>query len=369
MWCRGCEANGGWNSAAVAHARIVARLRERGHPLDQIRAAGEQGRLAYGYIEELFSTEEPHRSLDEVADDTGLEPALIERFWGGVGLPTAGLDQLTDEDTQALRYVASILDAGFPLVAFLQLTRVYGQALAEIADAEVRLFHLYVHEPLMRKGVPGLDIADEMEGLAGDLLPLTSPLMAYLHQRFLRQFTEQDVVGHMESGLEDEEIALGRVRVAVAFADLAGYARFTEEEGDEQALSLVERFMEGVTDTLPDDARVIKTIGDEVMVVGSDIRALVDWAVGFVGLFAERPEPRIGVHWGTSIYRDGDYYGREINLASRVVARARGGEVLVSDAVTDAVEGAAHLSFEPIGQVKLKGFDEPRRLYRAASRG
>ena len=365
----GVEANGGWNSAAVAHARIVARLRERGHPLDQIRAAGEQGRLAYGYIEELFSTEEPHRSLDEVADDTGLEPALIERFWGGVGLPTAGLDQLTDEDTQALRYVASILDAGFPLVAFLQLTRVYGQALAEIADAEVRLFHLYVHEPLMRKGVPGLDIADEMEGLAGDLLPLTSPLMAYLHQRFLRQFTEQDVVGHMESGLEDEEIALGRVRVAVAFADLAGYARFTEEEGDEQALSLVERFMEGVTDTLPDDARVIKTIGDEVMVVGSDIRALVDWAVGFVGLFAERPEPRIGVHWGTSIYRDGDYYGREINLASRVVARARGGEVLVSDAVTDAVEGAAHLSFEPIGQVKLKGFDEPRRLYRAASRG
>ncbi len=365
----GVEANGGWNSAAVAHARIVARLRERGHPLDQIRAAGEQGRLAYGYIEELFSTEEPHRSLDEVADDTGLEPALIERFWGGVGLPTAGLDQLTDEDTQALRYVASILDAGFPLVAFLQLTRVYGQALAEIADAEVRLFHLYVHEPLMRKGVPGLDIADEMEGLAGDLLPLTSPLMAYLHQRFLRQFTEQDVVGHMESGLEDEEIALGRVRVAVAFADLAGYARFTEEEGDEQALSLVERFMEGVTDTLPDDARVIKTIGDEVMVVGSDIRALVDWAVGFVGLFAERPEPRIGVHWGTSIYRDGDYYGREINLASRVVARARGGEVLVSDAVTGAVEGAAHLSFEPIGQVKLKGFDEPRRLYRAASRG
>ena len=125
--------------------------------------------------------------------------------------------------------------------------------------------------------------------------------------------------------------------------------------------------MEGVTDTLPDDARVIKTIGDEVMVVGSDIRALVDWAVGFVGLFAERPEPRIGVHWGTSIYRDGDYFGREINLASRVVARARGGEVLVTDAVMDAVEGAAHLSFERIGQVKLKGFDEPRRLCRATS--
>ena len=364
----GGAGNGGWSTAAIAHARIVARLRERGHPLDQIRAAGEQGRLAYGYIEDLLGTEERRRSLREVADATGLEPALIRRFWAGIGLPAAGLEGLTDEDVQALQYVASILDAGFPLVAFLQLTRVYGQALAEIADAEVRLFHLYVHEPLMREGVPGLEMAEEMEGLAGDLLPLSAPLMDYVHQRFLRRFVEQDVVGHMESELEDEDLALGRVRVAVAFADLAGYTRFTEEEGDEEALSLVERFTEGVTDTLPDDARVIKTIGDEVMVVGSDIRALVDWAVGFVSLFSERPEPRIGVHWGTSIYRDGDYYGREINLASRVVARARGGEVLVTDTVMDAVQDEPHLSFEQIGQVKLKGFDEPRGLVRASAR-
>jgi adenylate cyclase len=363
----GVEGNGGWDSAAVAQARIVARLRERGHPLEQIRAAGEQGRLAYGYIEDMLGTEERRRSLGEVAEATGLEPALIERFWSGIGLPAAGLEHLDDEDVQALHHVAAILDAGFPLVAFLQLVRVYGQALAEIADAEVRLFHLYVHEPLMRRGVPGLEIAEEMEGLAGDLLPLSSPLMDYVHQRFLRRFVEQDVVGHMESELEDEDLALGRVRVAIAFADLAGYARFTEEEGDEQALSLVERFVEGVSATLPGDARVIKTIGDEVMVVGSDIRALVDWAVGFVSLFSERPEPRIGVHWGTSIYRDGDYFGREINLASRVVARARGGEVLVTDTVMDAVKGASHLSFEQIGQVKLKGFDQPRRLCRATS--
>jgi adenylate cyclase len=113
---------------------------------------------------------------------------------------------------------------------------------------------------------------------------------------------------------------------------------------------------------------VVKTIGDEVMVVGNDIQALVDWAVGFVGLFEERPEPRIGIHWGTTLYRDGDYFGREVNLASRVVARARGGEVLVSDSVVDAVRGSSHLSFEGIGQVKLKGFDQPRQLCRAVPR-
>jgi adenylate cyclase len=94
----------------------------------------------------------------------------------------------------------------------------------------------------------------------------------------------------------------------------------------------------------------------------------VDWAVGFTSLFDERPEPRIGVHWGTTLYRDGDYFGRDVNLTSRVVARARGGEVLVTDSVVDAVRDSPHLGFDEIGQVKLKGFSEPRQLCRAMLR-
>jgi adenylate cyclase len=355
-----------WTEPAVAHARIVARLRERGHRLDQIREAGMQGRLAYGYIESLFGDEGAGLSLDDAAEETGLEPALIERFWASIGLPPSALESLTDEDLEALRYVSSVLAAGFPLVAFLQLCRVYGQALSQIADAEVRLFHLYVHEPLMREGVPGLEMAEEMEGLARDLLPIASPLMDYVHTRFLHHFVAQDVVGHMETELEDDESAAGRVRVAIAFADLAGYTRFTEEEGEEEALSSVERFVERVTHTLPEDARVVKTIGDEVMVVGTDLDAVVDWAVGFLETVEERPEPRLGINYGSTLYRDGDYFGREVNLASRVVARARGGEVLVTDSVVEAVSGASGLRFEPIGDVKLKGFDEPRQLCRAA---
>jgi adenylate cyclase len=170
----------------------------------------------------------------------------------------------------------------------------------------------------------------------------------------------------MEVELDGDDADLGRVRMAIAFADLAGYTRFTEEEGEEEALSSVERFVEGVTNTLPEDARVVKTIGDEVMVVGQDVNALVDWAVGFASMFEDRPEPRIGVHYGSTLYRDGDYFGREVNLASRVVARARGGEVLVTDSVMEAVRDSVHLRFEPIGQVKLKGFDEPHQLCRAS---
>jgi adenylate cyclase len=357
-----------WPPVAVSHARMVARLRERGHTLEELRRAGQEGRLAYGFVETLIAPDGGGRiSFEDAADEVGLEPALVERIWSTIGFAPRRPESITPEDVRALRYVASVLEAGFPLVAFLQLLRVYGQALSRIADAETRLFHIYVHEPLMREGVPGLQMAEEMEGLARDLLPFASPLMDYLHQRFLSEFVERDVVGHMEVEL-DESIDLGRVRVSIAFADLAGYTRFTEEAGEEEALTTVERFIDAVTETLPEEARVIKTIGDEVMIVGPDAGALTDWSVGFQQLWDERPTPRIGIHTGVALYRDGDYFGRDVNLAARVVARARGGEVLVSDSVMDEIRDDGHLQFENIGQVKLKGFDEPRSLCRVLAR-
>ena len=98
--------------------------------------------------------------------------------------------------------------------------------------------------------------------------------MNYLHGRLLAHFVEQDMIGHMEADLGEDALEEGRLRVAIAFADLAGYARLTVERGDEEAVGTVERFVEAVEQTLPVDARVIKTLGDEVMVVGSDAAAL-----------------------------------------------------------------------------------------------
>jgi adenylate cyclase len=356
--------NGTWTDAAIAQARIIARLRERGHTMDEIRAAAESGRLAYGYLEQLFPSTNGSHSLRDAAERTGLEPALIQRIWSSLGFPAGRRQGFTDADVDLLEYAATVLQTGFPLVALLQLIRVYGQALAQIADAEVKLFHLYVHEPLMREGVPGLEMAEEMGTLAADLLPLAAPMMDGLHQRLLRHFVEQDVVGHMET---EADFDLGRMRVAIAFADLAGYTRLTEEAGEEQAVDVVERFVAGVEVTLPDDARVIKTIGDEVMIVGSDAAALVDWAVGYQRLAASaRPRPRIGMHVGAALYRDGDYYGRAVNIASRVAARAAGGEVLVTRPVMEAA--GPHLRFDQIGEVTLKGFNEPTELF-VAGRG
>jgi adenylate cyclase len=353
---------GAWSPAAIAHARVVARLRSRGHGLGELREASRSGRLAHGYVEDLFPHEERTYSLDEAADETGLEPALIERIWGAAGLSSASLDQLSEEDVELLRQMAAVVAAGFPLVAFLQLIRVYGTALGQIADAEVKLFHLYVHEPMVRDGRPQLEIAEALGDLAAEVMPFATPIMERLHERALKHFMEQDVVGHLEA--DGEDAALGRVRVTIAFADLAGYTRLTEEAGEEEALDVVERFTDAVLHTLPGDARVIKTIGDEVMVVGSDASALVDWAVGFQALHGRtRPLPRIGIHSGLALYRDGDYYGRAVNLAARVGARAAGGEVLVTEPVV--ASAGSHLQFEPIGEVKLKGFNEATKLFAA----
>jgi adenylate cyclase len=353
-----------WSPRAVSRARLVARLRERGHSLEEIRTASNEGRLAYGYVEELFpQVDEKTYTVKQAAEETGLEPALVERVVAALGMSAEQSESVSSSDVQLLRYVSAVLSAGLPLVAMLQLVRVYEQAMAQVADAEVRLFHLYVHEPLMRSGATGMETADQMLAISRELLPLASPVMDQVHQRYLQHFVEQDVVGHMETDLDGGAIDLGRLRVAIAFADLAGYTRLTEEEGELEAVDAVERFVEAVQTTLPDDARVIKTIGDEVMIVGSDSAALTDWAVGFQQLYVGEALPRIGIHSGRALYRDGDYYGRDVNIASRVAARAAGGEVLVTRPVVK--RAGPHLEFERIAEVRLKGFTDSTEVFLA----
>jgi adenylate cyclase len=360
---------GSWTPSAAAYVRVVARLRARGHTLEQIKQASDSGQLAVGPIENLLNTEEGRYTLKEAAREAGLKPDLIERIYAAMGLTALSLEPVSDEDLQVMKYASTMLAAGFPVAAFLQLMRVYGQALAQIADAEVRLFHLYVHVPLMREGVPGVEIAEEMEGLTREMLPFAAPLMDYLHARFLAHFVEQDMVGHMEADLAERSPEEGRLRVAIAFADLAGYSRLTVERGDEEAVGAVERFVDAVEQTLPADARMIKTLGDEVMVVGSDPVALTGWAVDLQsGIEPGEPPPRIGVHYGEAIYRDGDYYGRDVNQAARVVARAAGGEVLVTRGVVDQAAAVDGLEFDRIGEVALKGFSELTELFVASSR-
>src|ERR1700754_896229 len=106
-------ADGEWTPAALAQARIVARMRARGHSLAQLRSAAKEGRLAYGYLEGLF----PERggapgTFEGAADATGMEPEVIRRVWAAAGFPAASVDALSEDDVELVRRFGAVLDAG-----------------------------------------------------------------------------------------------------------------------------------------------------------------------------------------------------------------------------------------------------------------
>ncbi len=353
---------GRWTPAAAAQARVVARMRERGYSLEDLKRAGRDGRLAFGSAEDIFADQSERVAISDAAGDIGLSEGLIERIMVVLGTPSGRERTLTEVDVEAMRKLAAVADAGLPIEALLQLVRVYAQAVRRIADAEVRLFHLFVHEPMMRDGLGAIEMSNEMGDLVSSVSPVTVPLLEYLHDRYVRYFIEQDVVGHMEDefGGDDE---IDQIRISLCFIDLTGFTRFTEEEGDAEAFSVIERFTEAVEATLPPEANIVKTIGDEVMVVSPDPVTLAVWAVGFLALFDDRPKPRVGIHFGGAVFRDGDYFGSQVNLTHRVVNRALGGEVLVTDTVRDAIGDHPDLELESLGEVDLKGFPVPTPLF------
>jgi adenylate cyclase len=345
---------------------VVARMRERGHALTELRRAVREGRLAFGYVEDLLPSTERAMTRTEAAARTGLEEELIERIMALLGTPTAIEGTLNDQDLIAMERIADVLRAGFPLVAVLQLIRVYAQSIRKIAEAEVRLFHLYVHEPLIRQGVDALQMAEEMEGLARDLLPITSPLMEYIHQRYLRFYIEQDVVGHMEAEFGGER--LGRVQMTFCFVDLTGFTRYTEEEGDEEAFDLVERFIETVEATLPAEATIVKTIGDEVMIVTTDVAVACEVALALCEYAEDHallPPGRGAVAHGAISASFGDFYGVPVNVAARMVKIAEPHDVLITAETAEVLSlSGSQLTHASIGSHALRGFTEPIELFR-----
>ena len=265
-----------------------------------------------------------------------------------------------------------MLAAGFPLVAFLQLVRVYVQSMRRIADAEVRLFHLYVHEPMIRDAVPELEMAEEMGELAADILPLAAPLTEYLHTRYLRFFLEQDVVGHMESepGPDTAEIELGQVTMTLCFIDLTGFTRYTEEEGDIEALDVVEHFVETVESTLPprgDDREDDRRRGD-----GRLARCrFADRVGGRLPRPASRGAPSRGsastaARPSTATATTSAARSTSPTASSTAPWPARCWSPTGSPRRSPA---ASSLELEPIGQVSLKGFPVPTDLFLVRAAG
>jgi adenylate cyclase len=153
----------------------------------------------------------------------------------------------------------------------------------------------------------------------------------------------------------------------VSFADLVGFTKLGEELPPEELGRVAGRLGELAADVAEPPVKLVKTIGDAAMLVSPDAGALVRVTLALVEAAddagEEFPMLRAGVARGEAIGRGGDWYGRPVNVASRLTGVARPGSVLTTEAVHDEAEDAFRWSFA--GKRKLKGVKEPLPLYRA----
>ncbi|MEX2238717.1 MAG: adenylate/guanylate cyclase domain-containing protein [Dehalococcoidia bacterium] len=160
---------------------------------------------------------------------------------------------------------------------------------------------------------------------------------------------------------------------AVVFTDIVGFTEYTALQGDEQALALLAVQDGFVADSLPADGRVVKEIGDGLMLWLPDACAALLTGLLLSQRFEEWSDEamiplglRVGMNYGQFMRRGDDLVGHCVNVASRIVNVAGPGEVLVSETVVgrvnDQLEGVL---FDELGPVVMKGVPEPVRLFRA----
>ena len=138
---------------------------------------------------------------------------------------------------------------------------------------------------------------------------------------------------------------------AVLFTDLVGFTEFTASQGDEGAVELLGRQEQIVEAVLPEGSRVVKELGDGLLLwfpdADSALSTALDLQEGFEEVAAETGLPlwvRMGLHWGQQTRRRDDLVGHDVNVAARIVDVAGPGEVLLSDATRVAPSGPAPTS-------------------------
>lgn len=150
-----------------------------------------------------------------------------------------------------------------------------------------------------------------------------------------------------------------------AMVDLAGYTALTETHGDEEAADLATTFADLARSCLLDGDRLIKPIGDAVLLASADARsglALVDRLLAATCELDGFPLARAGLHHGPAVERDGDMFGAAVNLAARVAGQAAGGQTLATKPVADAArEGGRTVT--SIGSFNLRNVAEAHELF------
>jgi adenylate cyclase len=359
----------------VPKVRLATACEQAGLPMEGIAAAVQQGRLSFAFLEaspyrqwSVRST----RTYRQVSQDTGIPLELLGSFLEAIGFARMAADELIREDELEvvpllqLGHASGFLDQLWST----RLGRGYQEGLGLVAGVEREVWRARFMAPMLAAGADLQNAMERAAQRAADLDP--APVVG---RALLGAYRRQQELAWVEQLVEDIEAALedtgmlgrpGRVP-AMCFLDLVGYTRLTEERGDQAAAGLAETLALLVGRSAREHGGVpVKWLGDGVMVYYREPAGAVRSALELVEEVPEAglPPAHVGVAAGPVVIQGGDYFGRTVNLAARIAARAGAGEVLVSERVAESAPPAG-VAFVELGELRLKGFARPVRLLEA----
>jgi adenylate cyclase len=357
----------------VQKVRVAAACERAGLPMDEIASAVRAGRLSFAFLEAA-----PYRrwalpsarTYRQVSEESGVPLDTLGDVLEAMGFARMAPDERIREDeleiVPLLRLARStgILDS----VWLARIGRAYAEGLRLAANVENEAYRARFTGPVLESGADQRTAMELASQMATDFLPLVDRTLAAIYRRQQELVWTEDMVEDIENELERSGMLRRPERVpAMSFVDLVGYTRLTEERGDAAAAELAAALAVLVGRSSREHGGVpVKRLGDGVMVHFREPGGAVLSALRMVEQLpaAGLPPAHVGVAAGPVVAQGGDYFGRTVNLAARIAARAGAGQVLVSGSVAESVSPRG-VAFVEVGEVRLKGFAGPVRLLEA----
>jgi len=353
----------------IHRIRLAEAFERSGVDLDAIGRAVQADLLSFAFLDGMFAhppAPVSTRTFREIEEDLGVPPETLTRLYAMWGLSRPAPDDLvrSDDEPTYVEWKALFPPDAMREQLLTQGARLFGEATSRIADWGMELYRTYVEQPLLAAGMSPQGVLDTASGFAGVSMPVMERQLIWLLRRKLEHDTFQLIIEYVEVALESAGIAAPTTSrpPAIAFVDLSGYTELTERIGDQPASDHA-----AALGTLLQDlahahgGRVVKLLGDGAMLYFPSPAEAVRCGIRIVREVerAGLPPARVGIAAGTLVFREGDYYGRVVNLASRVMGRAGPRQVLVTAEVVAATDS---VRFEPLGPVLLKGIAAPVEL-------
>ena len=357
----------------VQKVRLATACEQAGLPMAGIASAIQAGRLSFAFLEAapfrrwaVRST----RTYRQVSHETGVPLDTLGAVLESMGFARMGPDEpMREDELEVVPLLQLGLSSGtFDLAWLTRLGRAHADGLRLLATAWTEAYHARFEGPALESGADQRTAMELAAQLGGDFLPLGDPALLGIYRRQQELAWTEHLVERIENELEAAGM-LGRPeRVpAMSFLDLVGYTHLTEQQGDATAAALAETLAVLVNRSSREHGGVpVKWLGDGVMVHYREPAGAVLSALDLVAQLPQAglPPAHVGVAAGPVVAQGGDYFGRTVNLAARIAARAGAGQVLVSGSVAEAAPPTG-VTFVEFGELRLKGIARPVRVLEA----